>query len=274
MSQNNFVTSLPETFNCLKRNRDLLLRLTKRDIIGRYSGSFIGIFWSLINPLFMLIVYTFVFSVVFKMKWGIGGESKTEFALLLFSGLIVHSLFAECINRAPSTILANVNYVKKVIFPLEILPWINMGTALFHSLASFCILLIFYLFIHFSFNVTVFLLPFVLLPLVFITMGISWFLASLGVYVRDVGQVTPTISVTLLFVSPVFYPISSLPEKYQIFLYLNPLTFIIEQVRGILLLGNMPNWTGLLIYFVVSIIIAWLGLFWFQKTRKGFADVL
>lgn len=259
----------------LWRNRSLIAALVKREVIGRYRGSVMGIAWSFFNPLLMLVIYTFVFSVVFKARWGIGGdESKTDFAIILFVGMIVHGLFAECVNRAPALILSNVNYVKKVVFPLEILPWVAFGSALFHTAISVGVLLLAELVLNQQIPWTVILLPFVLLPLVFIAMGFAWFLAAFGVFVRDVGQVTGMFTTVLLFISPVFYPMSALPVKYQDWLRLNPLAFIIEEGRKVLIFGQLPDFERWGIMVVAGLLIAWAGFAWFQKTRKGFADVL
>lgn len=258
----------------LLNHRQLIWQMTKRDVIGRYKGSILGLTWSFFNPLIMLIVYTFVFSVVFKARWQTGSDSKTEFALALFIGMIVHGLLAECVNKAPSLILGNAGYVKKVVFPLDILPWIAMGTTIFHSMVSLLAWSLFFILVNQSFHWTAIFLPFIFLPLILLTMGITWFLASLGVYLRDVGQVTGVFTMVLMFMSPVFYPISNLPERFQPFMYANPLTFILEQSRAVLMWGQLPNWQGLLISLVLSLVVAWLGFAWFQKTRKGFADVL
>lgn len=233
-----------------------------------------GILWSLFNPIFMLSVYTFVFSGIFKARWSPGGESKSEFALVLFVGLIVFNLFAECVNRAPGLILANVNYVKKVVFPLEILPWVSLGSALFHGLISLTVWLIAYVMLFGVPHATVFFLPLILLPLVLFTMGISWGLASLGVYLRDVSQFIGVVTTALLFASPIFYPAAALGEKYRFLLFINPLTPVIEQVRDVMYWGNRPDFLLLTIYLLASSVLAWLGFAWFQKTRKGFADVL
>jgi lipopolysaccharide transport system permease protein len=222
----------------------------------------------------MLTVYTFVFSVVFKARWSGGGDSKTEFALILFAGLMVFNLFAECVNRAPSLILSNVNYVKKVVFPLEILPAVSFGAALFHTAISFGVWLLFFLLFFGLPPVTALLLPIVIFPLAALTLGLSWFLASLGVYLRDVGQFIGIATTALLFLSPIFYPVSGLPQKYQTLLLLNPLTLVIEQVRDILIWGKTPDWIFFGGSLAASAMIAWLGFAWFQKTRKGFADVL
>ena len=171
-------------------------------------------------------------------------------------------------------ILSNVNYVKKVVFPLEILPVISMGAALFHSFVSLGVLLGAFVLLNGFLHWTALLVPLVLLPLVFVTLGLAWLLASLGVYLRDVGQTIGIITTVMLFLAPVFYPISALPEKYHVFILVNPLTFIIEQARQVLIFGQTPNWSGLVVYIAVSLIIVWVGYWWFQKTRKGFADVL
>lgn len=261
-------------FFSLWRNRTLVWQLTKRDVVGRYRGSIMGLLWSFFNPILMLAVYTFVFSVVFQARWGEGTNSKSDFAIILFAGLIVHTLFAECINRSPGLVLSNVNYVKKVVFPLEILPWVAMGSALFHATISVFVLLAFFAIVHVSLNWTVLLLPVVLVPLVVLTMGLSWFLASLGVYVRDVAQITGVLTTILLFLGPIFYPISALPSEYQTLMHLNPLTFIIEQARAVLIWGEVPAWSGLALYATVAILAAWAGFIWFQVTRRGFADVV
>jgi len=249
--------------------------MSKRDVIGRYRGSILGLAWSFFNPILMLAVYTFVFSVVFKVRWAADGEENNiRFAIMLFLGMIVHALFAECINRAPVLIANNPNYVKKVVFPLEILPWISLGSALFHIFVSYLVLLLVILITQQSASWTALLFPIVITPLVLATMGVSWFLAAMGVYVRDISQTTGIVTMVMLFLAPIFYPISALPDEYQIFLMINPLTFIIEESRKVVIFGQFPNWNGLVLYSVVSTFIGWLGFWWFQRTRKGFADVL
>lgn len=258
----------------LWRNRSLIKASIKREVLGRYRGSFMGILWSFFNPLFMLTVYTFVFSVIFKSRWNPGSESKTEFALVLFAGMIVFSLFSECINRAPGLIVGNVNYVKKVVFPLEILPWVGLGAALFHGAISLGVWLIAYLVFFGLPPATLLYLPLILLPFGLLIMGLSWALASLGVYLRDVGQFIGIVTTVLMFLSPLFFPASALPEEYRFLLYLNPLTPAMEQTRDVLFWGKAPDFAMLGTYMIATSIIAWLGFAWFQKTRKGFADVL
>lgn len=223
----------------------------------------------------MLVVYTFVFGVVFKARWDVDvDDGHGGFAVKLFAGMIVHALFAECVTRAPNMVLANVSYVKKVVFPLEILPWVGVIAALFHSSISVLVLLVAKLVMAHSLPWTVLLLPVVWLPYVIGIMGVSWFLASTGVYLRDVSQITGLITTILMFMSPVFYPLSALPEALRPWLLLNPLTFVIEQTRQVLVIGNTPDWVGLALYSVLAVLVGWLGFAWFQKTRKGFADVI
>jgi len=269
-----FEISPQEMVASLWRNRGLASALVRREVLGRYRGSVMGLLWSFFNPVLMLIIYTFVFSVVFKIRWNGGSDSKVEFALVLFSGLIVFSLFAECFNRSPSLILSNINYVKKVVFPLEILPWVALGSALFHTFISVAVWLVAYLIFFGEPHVTVLLLPLVLLPLVLFIMGVSWGLASLGVYVRDVSQVVGIVTTVLMFISPIFFPASALPEKFRPLLLLNPLAIPIEQARDVLFWGKVPDLGVWAAYFAGALLFAWLGFAWFQKTRRGFADVL
>lgn len=257
------------------RHRRLIYEMTKRDIVGRYRGSAIGLLWSFFNPLLMLVVYTFVFSVIFKSRWGISNnESRTDFAIALFVGMIMHGIFAECVNRAPTIITTNVNYVKKVVFPLEVLPVTALGSALFHALASVAVLLLADAVLNQRLPYTIVFLPLLLVPLSLGSLGFAWFLSALGVYVRDIAQATGIFTTVLMFLSPVFYPTSALPPSFQFWIKLNPLTFIIEQGRAILIFGALPDFVGLALATLIGFAIAYLGYWWFQKTRRGFADVL
>lgn len=255
-------------------NRSLITQMTKREVVGRYRGSVMGLTWSFFNPVLMLAVYTFVFSEIFSARWVGVDTGKGGFAILLFVGMIVHGLFAECANRAPSLVMANSNYVKKVVFPLEILPVITLGSALFHSCVSLLVLVAAQLLILHTLYWTALLFPLILAPLILGTLGICWFLASLGVYLRDVGQVITVLTTVLLFLSPVLYPMAALPEAYRPWLQLNPLTYIIEESRSVLLFGIVPDWFNWGIAMLVSAAMAVMGFWFFQKTRKGFADVI
>lgn len=256
------------------RHRSLIWELVKRDFIGRYQGSVIGIAWSLFHPLLMLTVYTLVFSVAFKARWGVGAESKVAFGIVLFAGMIVHGLFAECLNRAPSLIVSQPNYVKKVVFPLEILSWVVVFSALFHFLVGLGLLLSFCIASGVGFQPGVLLVPVVMLPIVLMAIGFTWLLSALGVYLRDIAQGMGVITTLLMFLSPVFYSTDSLPDELQILLSFNPLKLPIEQLRDVMLWGNAINWAAWGGSLVIGCAVAWLGFWWFQKSRKGFADVL
>lgn len=259
----------------LWNHRVLMLELARREAIGRYKGSLLGVFWSLVTPLFMLTIYTLVFSHVFKAKWGgTGDESQSQFAIVLFAGLIVFNFFSECIGKAPSLVLNNVNFVKKVVFPLEILPCVNLLSALFHAAVSLLVLVGFEWTVAGHVPVTALYIPLVLLPLAMLIAGASWLLAATGVYLRDIGQTIGIFLTGLMFLSPIFFPTSALPEQWRSLARLNPLAIPIEQSRQVLIYGHAPDWREWLVYAAVAAVTAWFGYFCFQKARKGFADVL
>ena len=255
-------------------HRCLLGTLARRDVQSRYRGSIMGLAWMVINPVILICTYTFVFSVVFKAKWNTEISSKTEFAMIIFSGMIVYNVFAECLFAAPRLIISNANYVKKVVFPLEILPVVSILVALFHATVSLGVWMLFYALFLGTPRASCLFMPLVAVPLVLYTAGISWLLASLGVYLRDIPQVVSLALTALMFLSPIFYPLSAIPEGWRLVMSLNPLTGIIEQTRNILF-GQAPLDLGwFVLSSLVGLAIAVLGFAWFQKTRKGFADVI
>jgi lipopolysaccharide transport system permease protein len=271
----NYGVSINDMVMSLVRNRSLIFELTKREVIGRYKGSFIGIGWSFVNPLIMIAVYTFVLSIVLKARWAVDmNESRTDFAVILFAGMLIFGLLEEPLTRSPELMLSNVNYVKKVIFPLEIMPYVIMGSALFHAILGMLILLLAQLIIYNNIPWTIIFFPLVILPLILAATGISWLLASLGVYLRDIQQFTKPLTSAMMFLSPVFYPISAVPESYRSWVMLNPLAHILEEGRNTLIFGIMPDWPSLGIALVAGLVLAWIGFWWFQKTRKGFSDVI
>jgi len=261
-------------FSSIWNHRKLILNLTKREITGRYKGSYFGILWSFFNPIFMLIVYTFVFSFIFNARWSVENSSKSEFALVLFSGLIIFNLFAECANKSPTIILSNVNYVKKVIFPLEILPVVNSLSAVFHAMISVVVWILFYVIELGIPHLTLFLLPLLILPVFLLVTGVGWLFSAVGVFLRDIGQIITILVTALMFLSPIFYPITAIPEKYRPLLNLNPLAPAISQAREIMYWGTLPSFSEYLIYLLSCSLFAWLAFVIFQKSRKGFADVL
>lgn len=259
----------------LWKYRDLIRQLTWREVVGRYKGSFIGLGWSFIQPLIMLFVYTFVFSVIFKARWGVeSDEGKAAFALALFMGLITFSIFSEVANSAPSLVLGNANYVKKVVFPLEILPFVRLLSALINAVFSLGVLfvgiLIFNHFIHW----TALLLPLIWLPMMMFTLGCGYFLASLGVFVRDMGAVIGVLTTMLFFLTPIFYPLSAVPEPFRIFCRINPIAIFVEDARRVVLWGLFPDWPWFFFGMVLSVAVLIIGFVWFMKSKKAFADVI
>ncbi len=223
----------------------------------------------------MLAVYTFVFSTVFRANWGNLEEAgPLGFAINLFAGLIVFNMFAECANRAPTLILENTNYVKRVIFPLEVLGAVTVGTALFHAFTSTLILFLFELIVLRHIPLATLWLPFVWLPLVLGLLGLTWLLSALGVFLRDLGQVMGVVVSMLTFMSAVFYPLSSLPKAWQPVLGLNPLALVIEQTRKVAVAGHAPGMAYLAVGTIVALGFCELSFRIFNHTRRGFADVL
>jgi lipopolysaccharide transport system permease protein len=258
----------------LWHQRELILQLSKREILSRYRGTYLGLFWSLLTPIFMLTVFTLVFGVIFQARWGLQEEGQLDFALVLFSGLIVFNVIAECMTRAPGLILSQPQYVKKVRFPLEVLPVTVLFSAVAHAVVSFSILVIALWLFRGVLNWTIVLTPLVLTPLLLLCLGIGWFLASFGVFFRDVNQIIGIATMAVMFLSPIFYPVSRIPQWLRPFYQLNPLTLIIENTRAVVIWGELPNWVHLMASLITTFIAAILGYAWFQRTRGGFADVL
>jgi len=265
---------LAEPFSAFGRHWSLTRELTKRDVLGRYRGASFGLLWSVLSPFLMLLVYTVAFGSIFKSRWPQQFEGGPDFTLILFVGLIVHGFFTECLTRAPQLIVGNPSYVKRVVFPLEILPWPMLLSAFFHALMNVLVLIgLFAL----RFGVppwTVVLFPLVLLPLALVGAGIGWLFASLGVYLRDISQITGVMSAALLFLSSAMVPVDTLSPNYQLIFRLNPLTFIIDEGRKVALWGQMPDWIGLGLYSLGALAFCYVSYAWFRTTRSGFADVL
>ena len=259
----------------LWKYRELWWQLTIRDVIGRYKGSALGWLWSLLTPLLMLAVYTFVFSGIFKSRWdNLSSSGNMGFAVNLFAGLIVFNVFAESVNKAPQLIPENSNYVTKVIFPLEILSAVTVASAGFHAATSLVVLGVFQLITAHYIPATSLWLPLLWIPLFCWSLSLSWVLSALGVYLRDIGQIVGVVTNMMMFLSAVFYPLSSLPIRWQPILALNPLVWIIEQTRHILIRGIMPNVLTLTVVVLISIYLCEFSYRSFTVARRGFADVL
>lgn len=267
-------TPIHEPLALAWRYRRVIGHLTRRDIAVRYRGSLLGTLWAVLNPLLLLVAYTFVFTTIFRMKWNVGLDNKAQFAIVVFAGMVVHGFFADCAGRAPGLVIANANYVKRVVFPLDVLPWVCVLSALFHTAIGLVVLLGFVLVESGSLPPTVALVPLVMLPLVVLSVGAVWLLAAIGTYLRDLGYVVGLLVMLLLFLSPVFYPLDAVPPEYRDLIAANPLTLVIEQLRAVAIFGQAPDWPALAAYTAGAYAFAWFGLYVFRRARRGFADVL
>ena len=256
-------------------HRALVRALVAREIVGRYKGSVLGVLWSFLTPLLMVLVFTFVFGEIFQARWaGSPNSGGMDFASALFTGLLAYQFLSECLSRAPHLVVANANYVKKVVFPLEILPVVSVIAAVFHLLVAYAILIGLILASHWTLGPSALLAPLVLLPYIALTLGLTWAISAIGVYLRDIGQIIQPALTALLFLSPVFYPLSSVPAALQPVYLANPVTYVSETLRGVLLHQTLPDPLSWLVFTGISLLVAWLGLSLFQTTRKGFADVI
>ena len=228
------------------------------------------------QPLMMLSIYTFVFTFVFKSKFGIPLEEEKAgaFAIIMFCGMAVFNIFSESVLSCSTIIISNQNLVKKVIFPLELLPVAQVISTLTFGLVWFLLLFVGVVLVLQNLSWTMLLLPVMIIPLLLISCGCGFFVASLGVYLRDLPYMIGVFLQMLFFMTPIFYPVKALPEKYRLILYLNPLTEIIEQTRIIFLYGQKPNWRYIAILWIGALLLYHFGYLWFKKTKKGFADVL
>jgi len=252
----------------------LVLDLARRDVSGRYRGAIGGHLWAFLTPLLMLAIYSFVFGYIFKSRWTSAETGDINFSIVLFVGLIFANFLSECLNRGPSLVVSNPNYVKKVVFPLEILPWVAAGGALFHAAISVVVLLLAMIVTGTPIATTALLLPLVFVLFVPMAAGFMWFLAAMGVFFRDLQQFVTVVATALVFLAPIFYPRTMLPEQYRWLLSLNPLTFIVEAGRDLVLWNRLPDWQATMGYALAALVVAWLGWATFQLTRRGFADVL
>ena len=261
-------------FSAFGQHRNLTLELTRRDILGRYRGANFGLLWSLIGPLMMLVIYTVAFGKIFGSRWQQPSGDTAAFGMVLFVGILTHGFFAECLSRAPRLMIENANYVKRVVFPLQILPWSAVLSALFHMAMNLVVFAVLNALLFGKFSPYIVLVPVVVLPLVMLTLATCWVFASLGVYLRDISQAMPVIVTAMLFLSSAIVPVATLPPHYQVIFHLNPLTFFIDQMREVALWGRPPDWTSLIIATAIGLVAMYASYVWFRFTSKGFADVL
>jgi len=261
-------------FGLAWRGRELVFSLARRDVEQRFRGSLFGIAWTLINPLLMLAIYTFVFASVFKMRWPQVSNDPIDFALMLFAGLLVFNVFSECMGRAAGLVLSTPNLVKKVVFPLHLQAWSVLLAALFQGAVNLLVLLAALAIARGEVSWTFVLFPLVLLPLCLLLLGCIWLVSALGVYLRDIGQLIGHLVTMLMFLSPLFYPAEAIPERFRVLFLFNPLTLLIGEARKVLILGTLPDIAALSVYTACALCFAWLGFWFFQRARTGFADVL
>lgn len=261
-------------FGALVEHASLLWQFSRREIAGRYRGSLLGFGWAVVNPLLLLAIYTFVFSVVFALRWDGPVTDRGGFALVIYTGMIVHTFFAECLTRSPTLVVDNRNLVKRVVFPLHILPWSVLCVAAFHYLVGCVLIVVAVLVKTGGLPASAASLPLLWVPQALLALGLAYGFAALGVYFRDLTQLAGFLALTLLFLSPVFYPVSAVPEQWRIALEINPLAELIEATRGALLYGRWPSPATLALLWAMGAAVAWLGFYGFQRTRRGFADVL
>lgn len=252
--------------------------LAKRDFSARFRGSILGAFWMIVNPLFTLAIYYYVFSLIFKARWQVllpsGEDAEAPSALVLFMGLICFNFFSECFNRAPGLIRENPSYVKKIVFPLEIMPLVSITSALFTATINICLLFLFYVFSVGLPSWQALLLPLTFLPLVIGCLGLVYCLSALGIYLPDLKSLVGPISMSFMFLTPIMYPLSIVPDKIRNYVLLNPLTHIVEQTRAVFFAQTLPMWTHWLVLMGGSVLFLALSFWMFRKLRKGFADVL
>jgi lipopolysaccharide transport system permease protein len=273
------VLSLPHMVRHLWGYRDLIRQFAVREVLVRHKGTALGLTWAIAQPLLTLGIYTFIFGFVFQNRWGaekLGGPEWANFLLNFFAGFVLFGFFSETVNRSPTFITDHPNLVRKVVFPLEIFPVTAVGAGLVYSGCSLVLLLLTTLILAGTFSWTIVFFPLVLLPLLMLTLGVSWFFASMGVFVRDVRQVVPVMTQLLFFVTPIFYDIESpgIRPVYKQIIRLNPFTTIVESGRRTLLWGQPPEWLPLGIVTALSLVVMILGYAWFAKSKRGLADVI
>jgi lipopolysaccharide transport system permease protein len=256
-------------------HRELLWQFTLRNVELRHKGSHLGLVWSFLNPLLMLGLYVLVFGYIFGGKFGIlPGETRVDYALGVFFGLTIFHFIAEVLGVSPTFIVSNPNFVKKVVFPLQILPAAGVGAAAFHMLISLGLVLISVLVWGSGFHAGLLWLPVILLPVLLFCLGVAWFFSALGVFFRDVGQVMQFLSIALMFSSAVFYSAQKIPPAAWTYMRFNPILLAIELARNAVLWQQPLNPNRLAYLYAAGILACYLGHAFFRRMKPAFADVL
>lgn len=252
---------------------ELILSLSRRELLARYKGSALGVIWALLTPIVTIAIFTFIFAGIFGARFGVS-SSPWDYAIHLFCGLLPWTMFQEAVLHSSTTIVSHANLVKRVVFPLETLPIAltlsSLGNQLFGTIA----LLIAILLIRQQIPVSIFWLPVLLIPQLLFTLGVAWLIASLGVFLRDIAQGINLVMMAWMFLTPIIYPESIVPESYRPFVNLNPFTPLIRSYRRVLIEGTAPDWSGLAYFTAFALVSFFFGYWWFARTRKNFADVI
>ena len=257
----------------LPSRAELIFSFAKRELLGRYKGSALGLAWAVLNPVVMIAIFTFIFAGIFGARFGTN-HSHWEYALYLFCGLLPWSMFQDSVQQSANTIVVNSNLVKRVVFPLEALPAAQVFAALGNQLFATVALLIATIIIRQRLELTAIWFPLLLIPQILFALGVSWLVASLGVFLRDIAQGITLLLMAWMYLTPIIYPESIVPEHFRTFIDLNPFTHLIRNYRHIFLDGLSPDWRGLGYFTLIATIFFLFGYWWFARTRKSFADVV
>lgn len=249
--------------------------LVAQDLSARYRGTLLGRLWPVLMPLLMLAAYGFVFGAIFRARWpGLAEDDHLGFILNLFAGLLLHGLMAESMGQAPDLLVRNSNFVRKVVFPLPVLVAVPLGTALVHALVGLGLLTAVNALFGSGLHASTLAVPLILVPYIVLLYGLSLVLAALGVYVRDLSQITSVLVMLMLFTAPVFFPRTMVPDVVAGIVDYNPLSWPVVTVRDAVLLGQWPAQGAFLQYSLAATMVLALGWFCFARLRRGFADVL
>ncbi|HEY8410093.1 MAG TPA: ABC transporter permease [Pyrinomonadaceae bacterium] len=257
----------------LPARADLIYSFARRDLVGRYKGSALGIAWAVLTPVVMIAIFTFIFAGIFGARFG-ASDSHWDYALYLFCGLLPWSMFQESVQQSANTIVAHANLVKRVVFPLETLPAAQAFAALGNQLFATVALLIAIAVIRQNLQLTALWLPLLLIPQLLFALGAAWLIASLGVFLRDIAQGITLLLMAWMYLTPIIYPESIVPPRFRWFIGVNPFTPLVRSYRNIFLDGLAPDWRGLAYFTAVALVVFVFGYWWFARTRKNFADVI
>jgi lipopolysaccharide transport system permease protein len=257
----------------LPQRVDLILSLARRELAARYKGSVLGIIWAILTPVVMIAIFTFIFAGIFGARFGADG-SAWDYAIYLFCGLLPWTAFQETLQLSSTAIVSKANLVKRVVFPLETLPVALSLSSLANQMFGTLALIVAALIIRHELHPTLLWLPVLVVPQLIATLGAAWLIASLGVFLRDIVQGVALVLMTWMYLTPIIYPESIVPERFRPLINANPFTPLVRSYRRIMLEGAAPDWYGLAYFTIFAIITFIFGYWWFARTRKNFADVI